>query len=72
MGTIVTRIINDKLDPTRLDDLTVIGVDELSSRRNHNYVTVVVDHTRASASSGSMPSAGARCEPPSPPTTPRP
>lgn len=46
VGTIVTRIINDKLDPTRLDDLTVIGVDELSFRRNHNYVTVVVDHVR--------------------------
>jgi transposase len=46
VGSIVTRIINDKLDPTRLDDLTVIGVDELSFRRNHNYVTVVVDHVR--------------------------
>jgi len=46
VGTIVTRIINEKLDPTRLDDLSVIGVDELSFRRNHNYVTVVVDHVR--------------------------
>lgn len=46
VGTIVARIIGEKLDPTRLDDLTVIGVDELSFRRNHNYVTVVVDHVR--------------------------
>lgn len=44
VGTIVARIIGEKLDPTRLDDLTIIGVDELSFRRNHNYVTVVVDH----------------------------
>lgn len=44
VGTIVARIIGEKLDPARLDDLTIIGVDELSFRRNHNYVTVVVDH----------------------------
>jgi transposase len=29
-----------------LDDLTRIGVDELSYRRHHEYVTVVVDHER--------------------------
>lgn len=46
VGTIVERIIGEKLDPTRLDDLTVIGVDELSFKRHHNYVTVVVDHVR--------------------------
>lgn len=46
VGTIIARIISEKLDPTRLDDLTVIGVDELSFRRHHNYVTVVVDHVR--------------------------
>jgi transposase len=46
VGTIVERLISEKLDPTRLDDLTVIGVDELSFRRHHNYITVVVDHVR--------------------------
>jgi len=46
VGTIVERIIGEKLDPSRLDDLSVIGVDELSFRRHHNYVTVVVDHLR--------------------------
>lgn len=46
VGTIVERIIGERLDPTRLDDLTVIGVDELSFRRHHNYVTVIVDHLR--------------------------
>jgi len=29
-----------------LDDLRLIGVDELSYRRHHEYVTVVVDHER--------------------------
>jgi transposase len=46
VGTIVARIIGERLDPSRLDDLTGIGVDELSFRRHHNYVTVVVDHVR--------------------------
>ena len=46
VGAIVERVVADRLDPARLDDLTIIGVDELSFRRNHNYVTVVVDHLR--------------------------
>jgi transposase len=46
VGAIVERLISERLDPKRLDDLTVIGVDELSFRRRHNYVTVVVDHLR--------------------------
>ena len=46
VGGIVERIVAERLDPSRFDDLTVIGIDELSFRRNHNYVTVVVDHLR--------------------------
>lgn len=46
VGAIVERVVAGRLDPTRLDDLTIIGADELSFRRNHNYVTVVVDHLR--------------------------
>lgn len=46
VGTIIERVIKERLDPTRFDDLLVIGIDELSFRRNHNYVTVVVDHIR--------------------------
>jgi len=46
VGSIVERIVAERLDPSRLDNLTVIGIDELSFRRNHNYVTVVVDHVR--------------------------
>lgn len=46
VGAVVERIIGERLDPARLDGLAVIGVDELSFRRRHNYVTVVVDHLR--------------------------
>jgi transposase len=44
VGRIVARVV-DRLGPTdRLDGLTHIGVDELSYRRHHEYVTIVVDH----------------------------
>lgn len=46
VGTIVERVVAENLDPARLDDLSIIGVDELSFRRNHQYVTVVVDHIK--------------------------
>jgi len=46
VGSIVTRVV-ERLGPAdRLDGLTVIGVDELSYRRHHEYVTVVIDHTK--------------------------
>ena len=45
-GSVVELIIGGKLDPTRLDDMTVIGVDELPFRKRYNYVPVVVDHMR--------------------------
>jgi transposase len=46
VGAIIERVVSARLDPKRFDDLTVIGVDEVSFRRHHNYVTVVVDHKR--------------------------
>lgn len=46
VGSIVERIVADRLDPKRLEDMYIIGVDELSFRRNHHYVTVVVDHVK--------------------------
>jgi len=46
VGTIVARIVTERLDPQRLENLYVIGVDEISFRRHHNYITVVVDHAR--------------------------
>lgn len=45
VGRIIARVV-DRLGPAdRLEGLTRIGVDELSYRRHHEYVTVVVDHT---------------------------
>lgn len=41
---IVTAIVVEQLDDSRLDGLVRIGVDEISYLRGHRYVTVVVDH----------------------------
>lgn len=46
VGTVVERVVAARLDPRRLEELYVIGVDELSFRRHHEYVTVVVDHLK--------------------------
>ena len=46
VGAIVQRVVARRGDRDALDDLTQIGVDELSYRRHHEYVTVVVDHKR--------------------------
>ncbi len=44
VGAIVDRVVADGLDPGRLDGLVDIGVDEISWKKHHNYLTVVVDH----------------------------
>src|SRR5680860_1793301 len=44
VGAIVERVVADGLDPGRLDGLVDIGADEISWKRHHNYLTVVVDH----------------------------
>ncbi|HSH59811.1 MAG TPA: ISL3 family transposase [Acidimicrobiales bacterium] len=36
----------EKLDPARLEGLFRIGVDEVSWRKHHKYLTLVVDHDR--------------------------
>lgn len=48
VGSIVRRVVDRHLDADedRLAGLRHIGVDELSYRRHHQYVTVVVDHER--------------------------
>ncbi len=46
VGEIVERVVERKLDPTRLEALRFIGVDEFSYRKRHHYITVVVDHDR--------------------------
>jgi len=46
VGTIVERVVAERIDPERLDGLVTIGIDELSFKKRHHYVTVVVDHLR--------------------------
>jgi transposase len=43
---IVRRVVADHLVATRFDGLRRIGVDEVSYKRGHKYLTVVVDHDR--------------------------
>jgi transposase len=45
VGRICERVIAEGLDPDRLDGLVNIGVDEVSWRRHHSYLTLVADHT---------------------------
>jgi hypothetical protein len=44
-GRIIGRVMVDGLDPRRLDNLFVIGADEVSWRRGHPYVTLVSSST---------------------------
>ena len=44
VGKIAERVVAEKLDPVRFEDLRRIGVDEISFRRRHRYLTVVTDH----------------------------
>ena len=46
VGAIVQRVVARRQRGDALDGLTHIGVDELSYRRHHEYITVVVDHKR--------------------------
>jgi transposase len=44
VGRIIMRVMADRLDPGRLNGLFEIGVDEVSWRRRHNYLTLVSNH----------------------------
>jgi transposase len=37
VGRICARVVADELDPSRLDDLFEIGVDEISRKKHHNW-----------------------------------
>lgn len=41
---VVTRVVAERIDDHRLDGLYRIGVDEISYKRGHRYLTVVADH----------------------------
>ncbi len=47
VGRIIGRVVGDELDPGRLDNLFVIGVDEISWRKHHKYLTLVANHATA-------------------------
>lgn len=44
VGAICERVAADVLDPDRLSGLVDIGVDEISWKKHHNYLTLVSDH----------------------------
>jgi len=46
---VVVRVVTDNLDDARLEGLYRIGVDEVSYRKGHRYLTVVADHDRDGA-----------------------
>lgn len=45
VGAICQRVVDDQLDESRFENLVSIGVDEISWRKHHNYLTLVSDHT---------------------------
>jgi transposase len=44
VGRIVERVVADHLDERRLEGLVMIGIDEISYRRNKRFLTSVADH----------------------------
>jgi transposase len=44
VAKIVTDVVGDVLDDSRFEGLRRIGVDEVSFRKGHRYLTVVADH----------------------------
>lgn len=44
VGRICERVVAAGLDPQRLSGLVDIGVDEISWRKHHKYLTLVTDH----------------------------
>ena len=46
VGRIISRVCADELDVDRLHNLFEIGIDEVSWRKQHRYLTLVADHIR--------------------------
>lgn len=44
VGNIAGRLVDELLDPDRFATLRRIGVDEISFRKHHRYLTIVTDH----------------------------
>ena len=47
VGQIIERVVARVGPADRLDGLEYVGIDELSYRRHHEYITCVVDHVEA-------------------------
>ncbi|MBV9140169.1 MAG: ISL3 family transposase [Pseudonocardiales bacterium] len=45
VGAIAARVAEEEVDPRRLSGLVDIGVDEISWKKNHHYLTLVSNHT---------------------------
>ncbi len=41
---ICERVVAEELDPKRLDNLFLVGVDEIPYRKHHNYLTLLSNH----------------------------
>jgi transposase len=46
VGNIIERVVARLGPRDLLDELTLIGIDEISYRRHHKYITIVTDHVR--------------------------
>lgn len=46
VGRVAARVVERERQDDPLDVLTRIGIDELSYRRHHEYITIVTDHVR--------------------------
>ena len=44
VDSIVQRVVDEHLDDSRLDDLFNLGVDEISYKRGHRYLSIIADH----------------------------
>lgn len=49
VARIVVRVVAEHIDARRLDGIYRIGVDEVSYRKGHRFLTVVADHDRDGA-----------------------
>lgn len=49
VGRILARVVSRKLDEKRLHQLYRIGLDEVSYRKGHKYLSVVADHATGDA-----------------------
>ena len=43
-GRIIERVVGTELDQDRLDNLFVVGADEVSWRKGHSYLTLISNH----------------------------